>query len=414
MKTKYILLLAALALSFAACEKQDPFDTQSADDAPLILKPYNESGTGSFTYSLANPDTPLYDSVTVTPSRYTTINWYLDGELVYTGVKIDMCFPAGTYALTIEAVTEAGKRTSRTGTVSVKPYDTDPYSAAPAGGRHLVPNVETTLEGQNLSQVAALVLTRDIYNKDVVSTITPAAATDAQLTFTLPATEDGKYYLRLKDDEGKIYGSDVVEIHNGAVVLAGFESFVPGDTWVITGVSLQNVASVKVGDNVITDIVATETAVSLTAPAAEPGDYKLSMQNKDGSDVLFVSSEGTLKEVTTIVSAETTIWEGPVTLDWNADLVKVTSDVMAAVPVGSTIFVYFDVIEAEYHAMRITTPWWGDDPISSDLVAQINGMENNPSPHSFTYDERCKGLVDERGAMSVVGFGLQINKITFK
>ena len=41
-------------LSMVSCEKKAPFDTQSPDDAPLILKPYNESGTGSFTYTLAN------------------------------------------------------------------------------------------------------------------------------------------------------------------------------------------------------------------------------------------------------------------------------------------------------------------------------------------------------------------------
>lgn len=50
MKKKYLWLIAVVALFFASCEKKEPFDTQSADDAPLILKPYNESGTGSFTY----------------------------------------------------------------------------------------------------------------------------------------------------------------------------------------------------------------------------------------------------------------------------------------------------------------------------------------------------------------------------
>ena len=117
MKTKNILLLIALATAtiFTGCQPEAPFDTQSPDDAPIILTPYNESGTGTFTYNLINPDTPLYDSVTVTPSAYTTINWYLNKQLVYTGTKIDMCFPAGTYALTIEAVTDAGLRTERTG-----------------------------------------------------------------------------------------------------------------------------------------------------------------------------------------------------------------------------------------------------------------------------------------------------------
>ena len=90
MKTKLLYIAAlALAVVFSACENNTPYDTQSPDDAPLILRPYNESGTGSFTYNLANPDTPLYDSVTVTPSKYTTVNWYIDGTLVFTGLKIE-------------------------------------------------------------------------------------------------------------------------------------------------------------------------------------------------------------------------------------------------------------------------------------------------------------------------------------
>ena len=68
-KTKFLYIAALVGLlGLVSCEKNEPFDTQSPDDAPLILKPYNESGTGSFTYDLANPDTPLFDSVTVTPS----------------------------------------------------------------------------------------------------------------------------------------------------------------------------------------------------------------------------------------------------------------------------------------------------------------------------------------------------------
>ena len=113
-------------LSMVSCEKKAPFDTQSPDDAPLILKPYNESGTGSFTYTLANDSTPLIDSVVVTPSRYTTVNWYVDDSLVHTGTKINMCFAAGKHTLLIEAVTTAGKRTTRTGTITVLGGAPDP------------------------------------------------------------------------------------------------------------------------------------------------------------------------------------------------------------------------------------------------------------------------------------------------
>ena len=411
MKTKNILLLIALAAAtiLTGCQPEEPFDTQSPNDAPIILTPYNESGTGTFTYNLINPDTPLFDSVTVTPSAYTTINWYLDQQLVYTGVKIDMCFPAGTYALTIEAVTEAGLRTERTGTVTVHPYDYDPYSAAPAAGRHLAPGVETQIDGQNLSKAKNVIIANDVFGSEVVHTIAPTYQEDGFLKFILPQTEDGSYFLLLQDANGKLYGADNIDVHNGAVALAGFQEMPAGDTWVITGVNLQNVTKVMVNDIEIVDLQVTETSVTLTAPAVEEGEYTLAMYNEDGSAVLFITNEGAVEQVKTLVPSETTIWTGAVTIDWNADLVKVDASAMAAVPVGATIYVYYEVPAADYHAMRVTTPWW-----DYDFLPQVDGMENQPNPYSFTYEAAGKEAVDRTGAMSVVGFGLTVTKITFK
>ena len=411
MKTKNILLLIALAVAtiLTGCQSEAPFDTQSPDDAPIILTPYNESGTGTFTYDLLNPDTPLYDSVTVTPSKYTTVNWYLDNQLVYTGIKMDMCFPAGTYALTIEAVTDAGLRTERTGTVTVHPYDYDPYSAAPAAGRHLAPGVEVQIDGQNLSKAKSVIISTDIFGLEVVHTITPTYQEDGFLKFILPDTEDGTYFLRLQDADGKIYGADNIHVHNGAVALAGFQEMPAGSEWVITGVNLQNVAKVIVNGSEITDLQVTASSVTLTAPALEAGEYTLAMFNEDGSAVLFITNEGAVEQVMTLVPSETTIWTGAVTIDWNADLVKVDASAMAAVPVGATIYVYYEVPAADYHAMRVTTPWW-----DYDFLPQVDGMENQPNPYSFTYEAAGKEAVDRTGAMSVVGFGLTITKITFQ
>ena len=411
MKTKNILLLITLAAAtiLTGCQPEAPFDTQSPNDAPIILTPYNESGTGTFTYDLLNPDTPLYDSVTVTPSAYTTINWYLDQYLVYTGTKIDMSFPAGTYALTIEAVTEAGLRTERTGTVTVHPYDYDPYSAAPAAGRHLAPGVETQIDGQNLSKAKNVIIANDVFGSEVVHTIAPTYQEDGFLKFILPQTEDGSYFLLLQDADGKLYGADNIDVHNGAVALAGFQEMPAGNTWVITGVNLQNVTKVIVNGSEITDLQVTTSSVTLTAPALEAGEYTLAMFNEDGSAVLFITNEGAVEQVMTLVPSETTIWTGAVTIDWNADLVKVDASAMAAVPVGATIYVYYEVPAADYHAMRVTTPWW-----DYDFLPQVDGMENQPNPYSFTYEAAGKEAVDRTGAMSVVGFGLTVTKITFK
>lgn len=407
---KYLIYLAVLAVVFASCEQITPFDTQSEDDAPLILKPYNESGTGSFTYTLENPDTPLFDSVTVTPSKYTTVNWYIDGALVFTGLKINMTFPAGAYELLIEAVTTVGKRTERKGSVTVNPYNTDPTSAAPAAGRHAVPGNSTTLDGSNLSQVDKVIISKDIYAKEVVHTLSPeAGATDTQLSITLPETPDGRYYVRLQDAGGKIYGAGDINVHNASVALDGYASFVPGTEWTITGVKLENVASVQVDKTVITELTKTATSITFTAPTAEVGDHQLSIQNADGSKVYFITADGLVDVVTTTVSAETTIWEGSCVINWGDSKVELTADMMKEVPVGSTIYVYFNVPEAEYHALRITDDWW-----SHDLLPQVDGMEGQPNPYTFVYDEAGKAAVEQTGKALITGFGLEITKVTFK
>ena len=420
MKKYLYIALAIACMGLMGCQNETPFDTQSPDDDPLILKPYNESGTGSFTYSLANPDTPLFDSVTVTPSKYTTVNWYLDGQLIYTGTKIEMCFPAGKYALVIEAVTQAGKKTQRTGSVTVKPYPTDPYSAAPAGGRHLVPGLVMTVDGDNLDQVASVKLAKDIYGSDVICSVEPTAKTAAQIQFTLPETQDGNYYMFFVDAEGKLYGSNIVGVHNGAVALDGFSEFVPGEEWTITGVNLQDVASVTVDNQTITDLTVTATTVTLTAPAAEVGEHVVSMKNKDGSDVLFVTAEGTVAQAKTVVSEEKTIWTGPNYLQWDENRVRIESADMAQVPAGSTILIYYEKLPSghegyyegaeykEYQKMKVMTAWW------TDLFPEFDVTDDTPKPYSFTYTDAMKELVDGQNALSVAGWGLQINKITYK
>lgn len=410
MKNHYILLLAALALCFASCEDNTPFDTQSPDDAPLILIPY-ESTSGTITMTQSNPETPCADSVVVTPSAYTTVNWYLDGQLVFTGTKLDKCFPSGQYDLVIEAVTQAGKKTSRTGTFIANPYLTDPYSAAPAGGRHMVPGIATSIEGVNLAAVTAFELTSDVEGMNVVQTITPTSATDTRLEFVLPEMADGAYYVFLKDEAGKRYGANVLNVHNSSVVLSGFEVFKPGEEWTISGVKLENVASVTIDETVITELTATATSVTFTAPAAEPGNHTVSMKNADGSDVLFSTAEGLVAQATTFVSAETTIWSGSVTINWEVDppvTAKVTKEAMANVPAGATISIYFDMAGDTYHQIQVTTDWW-----SMNLMEKkdVHGGDN---PITFTYTAEGKAKVEEEGSMLVVGFGATITSVTYK
>lgn len=419
-KTKFLYIMAlALLVSFTACENNTPFDTQSEDDDPIILRPYNESGTGSYNPVCANPDEAYYDSVIAIPTNYTTVNWYLDGQKVYTGYKINMCFPAGHYKLIMEAVTTKGKRTERWGTLTVNPYATDPYAPLPAGGRFGAPGKPVTLSGNNLDMVKEVLLSNNLMFDDA----TPLFSTsefildgEGRLTFTLPELAEGTYQLRFKDADGKLYGSEQIEFTNQSLVSTGYDKFVVGKEWVITGCNLKNVASVKIGETVVTALTVTEKSITLTAPAVEEGEYTLSIANADGSAVRFVTADGLVEQVTTLAKAaedlEITIWEGSCELNWEVDppvTLQLTA-AMLAPAAGKTIYVYYELPEATYHNLRITSNWWGQD-----LVAQMDVNDQTPNPYAFEYDERCQNIVASEGdAALIVGFGETITKVTYK
>ena len=429
MKTKLLYIIAlALLVCFTACENETPFDTQSEDDDPIILRPYNESGTGSYNRVCANPDEAYYDSVVAIPTAYTTINWYLDDQLVYTGYKINMCFPAGHYKLIMEAVTTKGKRTERWGTLTVKPYPTDPYSSAPAEGRYGAPGKPITLSGANLDLVKEVLLTNNMMFEDdapLFSTTEVAVDADGNLTFTLPNLAEGIYQLRFKDADGKLYGSEKIQLTGQSLVSGGYDKFVPGQEWVITGCNLLNVASVKVGETVVTDLATTESTITLIAPAVEVGEYTLSIANMDGSAVSFLTEDGFVEQVTTNAMAkiltEISLWEGHEYILWNADRVRVEASTMAEVPVGSTILIYYEELPEghegyiengapnPYHKMQIITATWG-----ATLIDGFDVTADTPNPYTFTYTESMQTAIQEQFAMSVVGWGLFINKLTYK
>ena len=378
MRKIFFIALAVSALALTSCEKNEPFDTHTLskiDIECLISK--EELSTG--------------DPVSAAFLTVIHINRF---SVIEDQVSV---FIHQLFLLTLG------------GSVTVHPYEADPYSAAPAAGRHFVPGSPATINGANLSKVTELIVSRDIFFKDIVCTITEFTGDDASLTFTLPETADGRYFLRLKDAEGKTYGADAINVHNAAVILAGYQEFTPGAAWTITGVKLENVASVIVDGTPITDLTVTSTSITLVAPEAEVGNHTLSVKNADGSNVYFITDAGLVTEVTTIVSAEITFWSGEVNIDWNADLLRVPASQLAEIPAGATIAVYYTVPAAEYHALRITNPAW-----SSDFLPQVDGMAEQPNPYTFEFTENSKALIDGGQDFCVVGFGLTITKITYK
>lgn len=111
---------------------------------------------------------------------------------------------------------------------------------------------------------------------------------------------------------------------------------------------------------------------------------------------------------------EIVLWEGNNALNWDAENIKVTADLLAEVPVGTEITIAYTKIPAEelaevYWALRITSPVWDGD---QDILPQTSFDNDEESSYSFCYDGRVKGIIERQGAMCLVGNGLRITRIT--
>lgn len=185
-----------------------------------------------------------------------------------------------------------------------------------------------------------------------------------------------------------------------------------GTTKTIACENVTTVSKLFVGDVQASNVSYADNQITFDVPAMPEGEYLVFIEDAEGVSYscgqFIVSNE---KYVDPGIK-ETVLWEGNQTIEWDADLCKITADQLTDVPVGSEILVYYTIFEAEYHAMRITTPKWGDSP-EDDFVTQFDIKNETPNPFVFVYDEHAKSLVDERGAICVVGFGYIVTKITY-
>ena len=121
MKTIYKSLIAALtaALALTGCQKQDPFYTAGEDDYPRILNSEFSTTDILTTFPSVYTSENFVFEIIVTPARYTTVEWFVDGDLVHTGNKIDQPLLAGTHKIKVVATTTKGKQTYRKASIEV-------------------------------------------------------------------------------------------------------------------------------------------------------------------------------------------------------------------------------------------------------------------------------------------------------
>ena len=153
--------------------------------------------------------------------------------------------------------------------------------------------------------------------------------------------------------------------------------------------------------------------LTFTVPSMAEGEYTVVIEAdgaRYGCGVFTVSNT----EYVDPGVKETVLWEGSTEINWGDANVTVSAADMANVPVGATIRLVYEMADMPdgYHALRITTPWWGDNA-EDQIVAQFDLTADTPNPFEFTYTEANKAIVDERGGMLLVGYGYKLTKVTF-
>lgn len=220
-KILYCIMIALVAISsvtISSCsEDNDSFITATEDDFPQILLPWFGEWTDGepSVYKSISRNIEFIDSATVTPALFTTVEWFIDGEKVHEGKRIQMSFPAGEYILKIVATTTKGLSTSRTGKLVVLPLDTDPNPGNDLRDRQVVPGTTATLHGTNLENVVKIT----IGGKEATTTFVENGD-KSYVEYTVPADLAlGTYNVSLTDNQGEVFGAGSIVISDQAPVV---------------------------------------------------------------------------------------------------------------------------------------------------------------------------------------------------
>ena len=453
MKIKNILRTCLVCCGFTAvltsCNNGDAFFTADADDAPRILN--TDFPAAGFSI---NRNENLKFDVLVTPADYTTIKWLADGKVVYVGRTIDQPFEAGDYTLKILATTVKGKETSRTMKLTVKPLDSDPQIKNAKKNRWLNPGVALTIVGSNLDGVKSLVFS-PVVEETATRADEPAvecgdievscqAAEDGNsVTATLPAgMTNGSYRVSAVKDNGERFGCGIVTVTDEEWVDPDVEKKLLWEgsqviNWGDANVRLtaEQLADVPEGTTIYIKYSLPEAEYHAMRITTDWWDYEIVSQfditgdtpNPFGFEYTAevmekVQTEGAMLivgfgyEVQEVYyealnpNAETVLWEeDPVVINWGDSNIHLTAEQLASVQPGATIRVYYEMVDADYHALRVTSNWW-----EYDFVSQFDITAETPNPFEFEFTSEHQQKAQEQEGMLVVGFGYRVSKITFK
>lgn len=421
MKNIYIILSAMLALSsiFTACTSdEDPFATVTADDEPRILDPtFPDRTNGSLaTFANINRDANLSIKLTVTPADYTTVTWFIDGKEVESGTESDkelnISLKAGTYNLKMAVATVNGKSTYREGIVQVNPLPDDPWATKVAFERIVAPGVKARFYGDNLDKVAGIV----IGDGSATEVMYVESEEGNYIEYSVPEDmAEGDFRAVFLDAEGNEYGADMVKVTKSSLITAGAARATSNTAWTISGINLDAVASLTIGNQTVSDFISrSSTEITLTCPELADGEYSMTGMDKNGGSVLFFNDNATVTEQMVTISTERTLWSGHHYVSWdmpdgdpNKSFNLISKDVFADMKVGSTLRVAYSIeSSAEYHQMQLATGWW------TGLADKIEFSEGGV--YELVLTREMLDMIQAQDGFLCVGHGYYVDLVTLK
>lgn len=409
-----LLAMGVVSMALISCSDDDLISTASPNDDPRIIDPvFPDRADGQLaTFAEFNRDSKLSMSLTVTPADYTTCAWYIDGVKVAEGNEIEQQLEAGTYDLKIVATTTAGKSTSREGLVKVKPLEGDPAATTKSFERIVAQGTVATLYGSNLNNVKAVAI-----GGQKVTDIELETTDDGQrLQYLVPENlQDSTYRISLIDNSGKSYGADKVTVTSKALVTAGANRANANAAWTLTGINLDKVASITIGDKTVTEFEQQDNGeIVLTCPDLAEGEYTLTGKTKDGAELAFYTANGILASQTVTISSERTLWEGHHYVSWdkpdgdpNKTFNLIGKDVFAQLKAGTLLKVYYSTEpSAEYHQMQLMTGWWTLLPGSEKMDISGSGA------YTYTLTQEALDLIQAQEGFLVGGHGFYVDRVT--
>lgn len=421
MKNIYIILSAMLALSsiFTACTSdEDPFATITADDDPRILDPiFPDRTNGSLaTFANISRDADLSIKLTVTPADYTTVTWFIDGKEVESGTESDkelnISLKAGTYNLKMAVATVNGKSTYREGIVQVNPLPDDPWATKVAFERIVAPGVKARFYGDNLDKVAGIV----IGDGNATEVMYVESEEGNYIEYSVPEDmAEGDFRAVFLDAEGNEYGADMVKVTKSSLITAGAARATSNTAWTISGINLDAVASLTIGNQTVSDFISrSSTEITLTCPELADGEYSMTGMDKNGGSVLFFNDNATVTEQMVTISTERTLWSGHHYVSWdmpdgdpNKSFNLIPKDVFADIKVGSTLRVTYSIEpSAEYHQMQLATGWW------TGLADKIEFPEGGV--YELVLTREMLDMIQAQDGFLCVGHGYYVDLVTLK